>query len=222
MGGGKGGSDFNPKGTLGQRGDEVLPVVHDRTCSATSDRTPTSRQATSASAAVRSASCSDSTSACATNSRGTLTGKGRDWGGSAAAPRSDGLRHLLLRTGDARHAQGVVQRQDRLHLGIGQRGTVCLPEGDATRCEGRDALRFVGLHPRPRRHRRGKTGICNGIEKYLPRTYQGVRRPLSVGQVLPRRAPVGREVRHRHAVRHAERAERRPGAGARGATAACA
>ena len=43
----------------------------------------------------------------------------------------------------------------------------------------------------------------------------GVRGKISVGNLLPRRTSVGREVRHRHAVRHAERAERRRSAGAR-------
>ena len=63
MGGGKGGSDFDPKG---KSNNEIM-----RFCQSFIDelyrRTPTCRLATWVSAAVRSATCSASTSACATS-----------------------------------------------------------------------------------------------------------------------------------------------------------
>jgi glutamate dehydrogenase (NADP+) len=61
MGGGKGGSDFDPKG----RSDaEVMRFCQSfmRSCTATSAPTPTCRRATSASARGRSGTCSASTS----------------------------------------------------------------------------------------------------------------------------------------------------------------
>ena len=60
--------DFDPKGKERRRGDAFLPVVHERAVPATSAPTWTCRPATSASARVRSATCSASTSACPTSS----------------------------------------------------------------------------------------------------------------------------------------------------------
>ena len=67
MGGGKGGSDFDPKG---KSDNEVMRFCQSfmTSCSATSGPTPTCRRATSAWAAARSASCSGSTRGCATSS----------------------------------------------------------------------------------------------------------------------------------------------------------
>jgi hypothetical protein len=56
MGGGKGGSDFDPKGKSPARSDALLPGASPPSCSATWAPTPTCRPATSASAAARSAS----------------------------------------------------------------------------------------------------------------------------------------------------------------------
>ena len=84
---------------------------------------------------------------------GTLTGKGLGWGGSPLASGSHRVRHLLLRPGDAGHAGRKLQRQDRSDLRIGQRGAVRLRKGDPARRQGRNAFRFVGIHLRPERHR---------------------------------------------------------------------
>jgi glutamate dehydrogenase/leucine dehydrogenase len=67
MGGGKGGSDFDPKG---KSDNEVMRFCQSfmTELSATSAPTPTCPPATSASAAAKSASCSASTSASATSS----------------------------------------------------------------------------------------------------------------------------------------------------------
>ncbi len=67
MGGGKGGSDFDPKG---KTDDEVMRFCQSfmTELSATSAPTPTCPPATSAWAAARSATSSASTSGCATSS----------------------------------------------------------------------------------------------------------------------------------------------------------
>jgi len=66
MGGGKGGSDFDPKG---RSDNEVMRFCQSfmTSCAVTSVPTPTCRPATSAWEGARSASCSASTSGCATN-----------------------------------------------------------------------------------------------------------------------------------------------------------
>ena len=63
MGGGKGGSDFNPKG----KSDNEVMRFCQSFCNVTSEQTRTCRPATSAWADAKSASCSASTSGCATN-----------------------------------------------------------------------------------------------------------------------------------------------------------
>ena len=78
---------------------------------------------------------------------GVLTGKGLSFGGSLArrqpaAPRGHGLRNLLLRAGDARHAQRLVQREDRLHLRLGQRRNLRHREGTEPRRKGGHGERF--------------------------------------------------------------------------------
>ena len=114
MGGGKGGSDFDPKGKQRRRGHALLPGVHDRALPPHRRPTPTSRPVTSASAAARSATCSVSTSGSRTSSTGVLTGKGLQLGWQPDPPGGHRLRHGLLRRGDAQDPPGQLRRQDGL------------------------------------------------------------------------------------------------------------
>ena len=62
IGGGKGGSDFDPRGTLGRRNHALLPVLHDRAVPPHRRVHRRAGRATSASAAAKSATSSASTS----------------------------------------------------------------------------------------------------------------------------------------------------------------
>ncbi len=55
---------------------------------------------------------------------GVLTGKGMNWGGSLDPPRGHRLRRRLLRGGDARHPRGDAQGQDLPRVGKRERGSV--------------------------------------------------------------------------------------------------
>ncbi len=89
MGGGKGGSDFDPKG---KSDNEVMRFCQSFMTSfaVTSARIRTCPRATSAWAAVRSASFSGSTSVFATSSPAFSPVKGINWGGSLIRPEATG------------------------------------------------------------------------------------------------------------------------------------
>ena len=70
LGGGKGGSDFDPKGQERLRSHALLPVLHGRTLPAHRRLYATCQRATSGSAAGRSATSSACTRSSATNSPG--------------------------------------------------------------------------------------------------------------------------------------------------------
>ena len=90
IGGGKGGSDFDPKGKSDREVMALLPELYDRAVHVTSARTPTCPPATSAWAAGRSATCSASISASRNQYEGVLTGKGLTYGGSLARTEATG------------------------------------------------------------------------------------------------------------------------------------
>ena len=90
MGGGKGGSDFDPKGKSDNEVMRFCQRLHERALSATSALTPTSLPATSASAAAKSATSSASTRRLRNEFSGVLTGKGHGWGGSLIRPEATG------------------------------------------------------------------------------------------------------------------------------------
>ena len=213
MGGGKGGSDFNPKG---KSDNEVMKFCQ-------SFMTELQRhigQDTDVPAGDIGVGGREIGFMFGQYKRlrdeftGTLTGKGRDWGGSPLRPEATGY-------GTCYFAQEMLATRNDSFKGK----TVCISgSGNVAQYACQKAtelgakvvtLSDSGLHPRSRRHQPRETGIRHGAEEHLPRPYQGVRGKISVGNLLPRRTSVGREVRHRHAVRHAERAERRRSAGAR-------
>ena len=66
---------------------------------------------------------------------GTLTGKGQGWGGSRLRPEASDPRRDL-------------PGQDRRNLRFRQRGPVCCAEGNAPGRQGRDPFRLQRLHPR--------------------------------------------------------------------------
>ena len=108
MGGGKGGSDFDPKG---KSDAEVMRFCQSFMTELQPPHRPryaTCPPATSAWAAVRSATCSASTSASATSLTGVLTGKGLSYGGSLARTEATGYGLCYLAGGDA---QGTKRRE---------------------------------------------------------------------------------------------------------------
>ena len=62
---------------------------------------------------------------------GTLTGKGRDWGGSPLRPEATGYGTCYFAQEMLATRNDSLQREDRLHLRLGQRRPVRLPEGHA-------------------------------------------------------------------------------------------
>ena len=118
---------LQPQGQVRQRGDALLPVVHDRAGSATSDRTPTFRRATSAWAAAKSASCSGSTNVCATNSPVHSPARASAGAASAMRPEATGYGTCYFAQEMLATRGLLVRRQDGLHLRLGQRGAVRLP-----------------------------------------------------------------------------------------------
>ena len=94
MGGGKGGSDFDPKG---KSDAEVMRFCQSfiTELSKHMASSPTYRRAISASAAAKSALCTASTSACATSSPAYSPARACP-GGSLRAHRGDRLRPVLL------------------------------------------------------------------------------------------------------------------------------
>jgi glutamate dehydrogenase (NADP+) len=88
-----------------------------------------------------------------------LTGKGLAYGGSLIRPEATGY--------------GCVYFVRRLR--IGQRRDLHGGEGDATRRQGRDALRLRRIHLRPVRDRRGQARLGEGAEGSPPRPDQGIR-----------------------------------------------
>ena len=151
MGGGKGGSDFNPKG---KSDNEVMKFCQ-------SFMTELQRhigQDTDVPAGDIGVGGREIGFMFGQYKRlrdeftGTLTGKGRDWGGSPLRPEATGYGTCYFAQEMLATRNDSLQREDRLHLRLGQRRPVRLPEGHRTGRQGGDALRFVGLHPRSRRH----------------------------------------------------------------------
>ena len=175
IGGGKGGSDFDPKGKSDREVMALLPELHDRAVAATSARTPTCPPATSAWAPVRSATCSASTSALTDRYEGVLTGKGLTYGGSLARTQATGYGLCLLRGRDAEVPQGRVLRgQDRRGLRLRQRGHLRHREGAAAGRQGRDHERLQRLGVRSRT---ASTSICvKEIKEVRARPHQRIRR----------------------------------------------
>ena len=124
MGGGKGGSDFDPKGKSDNEVMRFCQSVHVASSTVTSGPTRTSPPATSAWADARSASSSDSTRSLANQFSGVLTGKGLELGRLPDPARGHGLRRGLLRARDAGHQGAGAGGQDLPRLGQRERGPV--------------------------------------------------------------------------------------------------
>ena len=138
MGGGKGGSDFNPKG---KSDNEVMRFCQ----SFVTELARHIGQDTDVPAGDIGVGGREIGFMFGQYKRlrdeftGTFTGKGIGWGGSAMRPEATGYGTCYF-AGDARDARPLVRRQDGLHLRLGQRGAVRRPEGHPARRQGRDAL----------------------------------------------------------------------------------
>jgi hypothetical protein len=114
---------------------------------------------------------------------GILTGKGATWGGSLIRPESTGYgtvyftEEMLRAQGDA-SPRGHDPRQDRPHLGIRQRCTVRRRERQSPWGQGRDALGLGRVHPRPRGHRCREARMGDGAQERAAWPHQRVRRAV--------------------------------------------
>ena len=174
MGGGKGGSDFDPKGKSDAEVMRFCQSLHDRAVAATSASSPTFPPATSASVAVRSATCSASTSASATSTAGVLTGKGLYFGGSLARTEATGYgvcyytqEALRVLRNDSFEGKTVVIS------GSGNVATYAAQKAEQLGAKVVTVLRLQRLHLRPERHQRRGRQADQGSRA---RPHQGIRR----------------------------------------------
>ena len=115
---------------------------------------------------------------------GTLTGKGMGWGGSPLRPEATGYgvcyfaQEMLSTRGESFQGKTVVIS------GSGNVAQYAVPKGHSTGSQSRHPVRLLGLHLRPDGHRRRKTGIRSGIEKYFPRPDSRICGTLSRSDLL--------------------------------------
>ena len=139
---------------------------------------------------------------------GVLTGKGLNWGGSLIRPEATGY-------GAVYFAQEMLKTR-----GESIEGKVCTVSGSGNvaqytvekliRC-GAKAGHPVGLqrvHLRQGRHQRGEAGLGDGPQERAPRPDQGIRGEVR-RQVRGGPAALGHRVRLRLPLRHPERDQRR-------------
>ena len=122
---------------------------------------------------------------------GVLTGKGLAWGGSLIRPEATGYgavyfaKEMLATRGES--FKGKVGDGFRL----GQRRPVHRREAQSVGRQGRHAFRF-GRHDRRRgRHQRREVGVGDGAQERASRPDRRVRREVSEGEVPRRQAPWG-------------------------------
>jgi glutamate dehydrogenase (NADP+) len=77
---------------------------------------------------------------------GVLTGKGLEWGGSLIRPEATGYGAVYFRRGNARHQRGFPEGQDRRCLGFGECGPVHRAETDPTGRQSCDPFRLSRKH----------------------------------------------------------------------------
>ena len=173
MGGGKGGSDFDPKGKSDMESHALLPELHDRAVPVTSASSPTC-PAGDIGVGGREVGYLFGQYKRLTNSfqGGMLTGKGLTFGGSLARTEATGY-GLCYFTAEALKCMrnDSFAGQDRGDLRLRQRGHLRLPEGHPAGRQGRHHVRLQRLCLRPQRHR---PGLCQGSEGSPPRPHQGV------------------------------------------------
>ena len=121
--------------------------------------TSTCRQAISALARARSATCSASTSASTNRFTGVLTGKGLEYGGSLIRTEATGygtiyfMQDMLERIGES------FDGKTCLVSGSGNVATYAVEKINQLGGKVVTMSRFRRLHPRPQRHRRRQAGV---------------------------------------------------------------
>ena len=225
MGGGKGGSDFDPKG---KSDNEVMRFCQAfmTELTATSARTPTCPPATSAWAAARSATCSASTRSCANAFDGVLTGKGLELGRLADPSRGHRLRRGLFRRGDAGHPRRQRSRaRPCLVSGSGNVAQYTVEKVNAAGRQGRHAVRLATARSTTRTGIDAReAGLRHGPEERPPRPHQRVRREVQ-GRAVPRprqAAPGASSATWPSPARRRTRSTATDAADAASRTAACA
>ena len=106
---------------------------------------------------------------------GVLTGKKPAFGGSLIRPEATGYGATYFMV-EMLATKGEHRRQDRGHQRIGQRGHARRGEVPAPRRQGGRPVRQQGQHPRPGGPDGGEAGVDQGPQGGAPRPHQGVRR----------------------------------------------
>jgi hypothetical protein len=145
MGGGKGGSDFDPQGQIGSRGDALLPELHGRTVP------PHRSQHGRARRRHRRGRPGDRlpvrhVQEIEKRVHRRAHGQEPQLGRQPDSARGHGLRLGLLCRRDAGHPRRDAGGQDLSGVRIGQRGPVYHGEAAGPRGQTGDLLGFVGLH----------------------------------------------------------------------------
>ena len=156
MGGGKGGSDFDPHGQVRQRGHAVLPELHD---GADAAHRPRHRRARRRHRRRRPRDRIPVRPVPAAPQRihGRADRQGTELGWLADPARGDRLRRGVFHGRDARHAERDPGGKDLPRLGERQRRAVHDREADRARRQGGDDLRLGRLHLRRGRLRRARS-----------------------------------------------------------------
>jgi glutamate dehydrogenase (NADP+) len=115
-----------------------------------------------------------------TKLRGRAHRQGAQLGRQPHPSRGDRLRPGLLRRRDAQDPRRVLQGQTRRGFRLGQRRPVRGREGHRARRQGAHLLRLQRLHRGRGRHRPGQARVRHGPEEQQARPHQGILR-----QVLP-------------------------------------
>ena len=178
MGGGKGGSDFNPKG---RSDNEVMRFCQSFMTELHRHIGPnTDVPAGDIGVGGREIGLSlRAVQAAGERVLGRADRQGAELGRLADPARGDRLRRGVLRPGDAEDPRRDLRGQDLPGLGQRQRGPVRGREAARAGGQGRDPLRLQRVRLRRDRHRRGEAGLRDGPEEQAARPHQRVR-----GEVL--------------------------------------
>ena len=158
MGGGKGGSDFSPKGKSDMEimrfcqafVTELWRYIGPDTDVPAGDIGVGGREVSYMYGMYKK---------LARENTGTFTGKGLEFGGSLIRPRGHRLRQRLFPARDAQNPRHRPQRQGSHRIGFGQRGSIHRAKTHLVGSQGSDHVRQRRLHLRSRRHRREETGL---------------------------------------------------------------
>ena len=135
---------------------------------------------------------------------GVLTGKGINWSGSRIREEATGYGLVYFVEEMLRDQGQFHQRQGRGDLRLGQRRPVRRREGHDDGRQGRHLLRFQRFRPRPQRRGRRAAGVRQGTQEREARAHPGIRQTVQM-RIFRGQTALGRPVPDRAALRDAKR-----------------